>query len=130
MAVTLANRIRVRARSCCEYCGAAEAWEPFFVYHVEHIVACQHRGSDALENLAFACNHCNLHKGTNLTSIDPDSGSLSLLFNPLAHHWAEHFQNEGERIAGITVIGRTTVFLLQMNAPHRAGLRYENLEDV
>jgi hypothetical protein len=28
------------------------------------------------ENLAFACYHCNLHKGPNLSGIDQDSGAL------------------------------------------------------
>jgi hypothetical protein len=34
------------------------------------------------ENLAFACYHCNLHKGPNLSGIDQESGALVRLFNP------------------------------------------------
>ena len=84
MAVPASERRRVRehADSRCEYCRMAEAWEPFFIYHVEHIVARQHRGGDEPGNLAFACNHCNLLKGPNLTSIEPDTGSTTPLYHP------------------------------------------------
>lgn len=121
--------VRERAAHRCEYCGMAEAWEPFFVYHVEHIIACQHGGSDVPDNLAFACNHCNLIKGPNLSSIDPDSGLVTVLFHPRKQIWQEHFRKDGDRIVGITDIGRTTVFLPQMNAPHRAELRFENADE-
>ena len=130
MAVFAADRrlVRERARGRCEYCRMAEAWEPYFSYHVEHIMALQHGGSDAVGNLAFACNHCNLIKGPNLTSIDPDSGKVTPLFNPRTDSWDEHFRRNGEHILGLTAIGRTTVFLLQMNAPHRVELRAENAD--
>jgi len=36
------------------------------------------------ENLAFACYHCNLHKGPNLSGIDQESGALVRLFNRVA----------------------------------------------
>src|SRR6202035_5587940 len=43
----------------CEYCLLPQDAEPFFAYHVEHIVARQHGRSDDHENLALACYHCN-----------------------------------------------------------------------
>ena len=131
MAVSAADRklVRQRAGGRCEYCRMAEAWEPYFSYHVEHIVAIQHGGNDAEPNLAFACNHCNLIKGPNLTSIDPDSGAVTPLFHPRAQSWDEHFVRDWDRILGLTAVGRTTVFLLQMNAPHRAELRLENSDE-
>ena len=104
-------------------------WEPFFTYHVEHIVARQHGGLDELGNLAFACNHCNLLKGPNLTSIDPDTGTNTPLYHPRTQLWAEHFRLDEGSITGLTEMGRTTVFLLQMNAPHRIELRLENAGD-
>jgi hypothetical protein len=97
-------------------------------YHVEHIVATQHGGSDAAGNLAFACNHCNLIKGPNLTSVDPDTGKVTALFNPRTASWDKHFRRKGDSIRGRTSIGRATVFLLKMNAPHRAELRGENAD--
>ena len=128
MAVSVRDRERVRAQAegRCEYCRMANDWEPFFPYHVEHIVPRQHRGSDELPNLALSCHHCNLVKGPNLTSIDPDTGMVTELFHPRLQIWNEHFRLEGDLISGITDVGRTTVFLLRMNAPHRIELRAAN----
>jgi len=74
--------IREMAGGLCAYCRMAEAWEPFFAYHIEHIIAKQHGGPDHRENLALACYHCNFQKGPNLSSIDPDTGKVTVLFHP------------------------------------------------
>ena len=66
---------------------------------------------------------CNRHKGSDLTSIDPLTGVITPLFNPRSQIWLEHFQLEGGFILGLTTIGRTTVFLLQMNETSRLQLR-------
>ncbi|MDB6139323.1 MAG: endonuclease [Verrucomicrobiaceae bacterium] len=128
MAVSTAIRMLVRERSGmrCEYCRMKEAWEPYFIYHVEHIIALQYKGDDSPDNLALACNHCNLIKGPNLSSIDPDTNEVTRLFHPRVQDWADHFHLTGGRIAGLTPVGRTTVFLLEMNALHRIELRQEN----
>lgn len=124
----LKQAVRARASDRCEYCLMRQAWEAFYPYHVEHIIAQQHRGQDDFENLALACRHCNLLKGPNLTSLDPDSDHLVRLFHPREQLWKDHFRIEGGYILGLTNVGRTTVFLLEMNAPHRLELRMENLE--
>ncbi|WP_410001711.1 HNH endonuclease [Singulisphaera sp. GP187] len=57
--------------------------QPFIGFHIEHITAKQHGGSDEPENLCVACGRCNSHKkGPNLTGIDPDTGRIEPLFNP------------------------------------------------
>jgi HNH endonuclease len=131
MAVSTADRRAVRERSGgrCEYCGMIEAWEPWYSYHIEHIIARQHGGSDHLENLALACHHCNFLKGPNLTSIDPDTGKTTTLFHPRTHQWPAHFRVMAGRVQGLSAEGRTTAFLLQMNAAHRVELRGEYLTD-
>ncbi len=73
--------VRERAGDRCEYCLYPQA-QSETTHHVEHIVARQHFGGDDPGNLALACIHCNSHKGTNLTGIDPDSGALVSLFHP------------------------------------------------
>ena len=94
---------------------------------MEHIIARQHRGTDDLSNLALSsCHHCNLSKGPNLTSRDPDGDALVTLFHPRHHIWAEHFKIESAQVFGLTDIGRTTVFLLEMNADQRVDLRLLN----
>ena len=130
MAVSASVRrlVEERAGFRCEYCRMAAAWEPFFFYHVEHITARQHGGTDDLENLAFACHHCNWLKGPNLPSLDPDTGFLTQLFDPRSQNWNDHFASAAGLITGLTGIGRTTVFLLRMNTPHRVELRLENAD--
>ncbi len=87
-------------------------------------------GDSSPENLALACHHCNFLKGPNLSSRDPDTSLTTQLFHPRKHSWQEHFSYDGPRIRGLTPEGRTTVFLLDMNAPHRQELREENLQHL
>ena len=89
------------------------------------MIARQHGGADDLNNLALACDRCNLYKGPNLTGIDPTTGNLVILFNPRQEKWAEHFMMERGFIVGLTPTGRTTVRVLNMNALHRVKLREE-----
>lgn len=92
-------------------------------FHVEHIIATKHRGSDAESNLALACDHCNLHKGANLSGIDPDPNALTRLFNPRIDAWENHFERDGPYIRARTAVGRTTEWVLQLNAQERVTLR-------
>ena len=116
--------VRDRAGNRCEYClHPQEHCET--THHVDHIVARQHLGTDALLNLALACIHCNSHKGPNLTGIDPDSGAIVTLFNPRRDRWADHFTLRGAFIVGLTPTGRTTVYVLAMNARRRLNVRAE-----
>ena len=73
----------------------------------------------------LACQHCNWHKGTNLSGVDPDTGRLTRLFNPRTDTWATHFRFDGVRIEGRTDVGRTTAAVLNMNEPERVELRSE-----
>ncbi len=107
--------VRDRAVDRCEYCRLPQEALPLLTFHVEHITAKQHGGSDDADNLAFACHHCNLHKGPNLPGIDPEMGEIVRLFHPRRDAWIDHFASRGAWIVGITPIGRTTVRTLAMN---------------
>ena len=117
------QRIRRRANNQCEYCRVQERHLPFASFHLDHIIASQHGGGDDEGNLAWSCHECNLHKGTNLTSIDPDTGKIVLLFHPQRDKWTVHFEWDGNFIRGKTENGRATVWLLQMNSSERVELR-------
>ncbi len=114
--------VRTRAHNRCEYCRIHQRYYTI-TFHVEHIIARQHRGSDDDANLALACHFCNRHKGPNLTGIDPVSGQVTRLFNPRTDKWDEHFAIQNGLIAGLTDVGRTTVEVLKFNAPERIRLR-------
>lgn len=124
MKPSLRRRVWVRAGGRCEYCGMPSTYAdaPF---QLDHIIAAQHREATSLPNLALACYHCNLHKGPNLTGIDPASGSLTRLYNPRSDLWAEHFTWRGARCIGLTPIGRTTIAVLAINDPAYVLLRRE-----
>ena len=112
-----------RAGRRCEYCHLHQDHEPFFLVHIEHIVAAQHGGGDGLDNLALACHHCNHHKGTNLSGIDWRTGKIVRLFHPRRQKWQRHFRLVGARVIGRTQCGRATVTLLDMNMRDRVELR-------
>ena len=123
MDATTREFVRRRARDRCEYCGLPQAASPYFAFHIEHIRARQHLGSDDSSNLAFACPDCNAKKGPNLTTISPDTDLIIELFNPRIHVWNEHFAMIGAEIVGISQIGRAMVRLLEMNEEERIAVR-------
>jgi hypothetical protein len=114
--------VRSRARGRWEYCLLRDEVQ-LLPFHVEHIVAKQHGGSDETSNLAWACDRCNAYKGPNLASVDPTTGAVVELFHPRKDNWTEHFRSHHGEIDGITPLGRATVRLLQMNSRRRIELR-------
>lgn len=123
----LREQVQVRASQRCEYCGLPERAVPYIVFHIDHIIAKQHLDEvdESIETLAWACSHCNYHKGPNIASLDPDTGQLTPLFNPRSDNWDEHFVIDESRIVGRTPIGRATARLLGMNKPRLVRLRRE-----
>jgi hypothetical protein len=122
MAHPLLEPVRTRAGGVCEYCHMPEAYSvgPF---SVEHVIARQHGGGDQPDNLAYACDRCNLHKGPNIAGLDPDTGQLTRLFHPRTDSWADHFEWSGHILVGRTAVGRTTVRVLAMNHPVTRAVR-------
>jgi hypothetical protein len=92
-------------------------------HEVDHVVAQKHGGATDADNLALSCALCNKHKGSDLASIDPDTGDLTPLFHPRRQRWSEHFQLLGAMIVPRTPAGRATVRLLQLNHPDRLAVR-------
>ena len=92
-------------------------------FHIEHVLPSARGGSDEADNLALACPSCNLHKGDRTEVPDPDSATAARLFNPRADRWSEHFRWDGYRVVSVTVIGRATVFALQLNHSRRLLIR-------
>ncbi|MCY2978299.1 MAG: HNH endonuclease signature motif containing protein [Planctomycetota bacterium] len=120
-AASMRRSVRQRASERCEYCDLAQSSFPLVSFHVEHVVAKQHGGSDYLDNLCLSCHWYYLFKGPNLSSLV--EGKLTRLFNPRTDAWSDHFAAIGGRIQGLTEIGVATVSLLNMNDPDRVELR-------
>jgi len=128
---TIRDLVRRRAGDRCEYCLLPQDASPLLTFHVEHTIAKQHLDKDIDDPnaLALACNRCNAYKGTNLSSIDPDTKKVVSVFNPRQEMWKHHFLLTEGKITGLTPIGRATVRLLHMNAPQRVELREEWIAD-
>jgi len=116
-----------RARECCEYCLVSQLTDSG-AYHIDHLTALKHGGQTVSDNLALACVDCNLHKGSDLATIDWASEAVIPLFNPRKHNWREHFRLAGAQIVGITAIGQATVRLLRLNDPERVTYRQVLIE--
>ena len=110
--------VRERAGERCEYCLYPQE-ASFLAFEVEHIIAEKHGGATTENNLALACPYCNRFKGTDLGSLDPESGQLTPLFNPRPQQWTEYFRLDGAWIVPLTPEGRVTVAILQLNHPDR-----------
>jgi len=92
-------------------------------HEIDHVVAEKHNGQTAAHNLCLSCWVCNRHKGSDLTSLDPQTGAITPLFHPRQDRWEDHFRLIGTGIAGITPQGRTTVRMLHFNDPDQLELR-------
>ena len=119
---TLDLLVRSRAGERCEYCLLPQ-FSRRLRFQIDHVIAEQHRGATAADNLALCCGRCNRHKGPNVGGIDP----ITRLFHPRVDRWAEHFLWHGTRLDGRTPEGRVTVYVLDMNTTDDLDTRAELL---
>jgi hypothetical protein len=110
----LRRTVHERACGACEYCLVPEALA-FAAHEVDHVVAQKHGGATEAGNLALSCTLCNKHKGSDLASIDPETGALTPLYHPRRERWSEHFRIEAGKLIPLTSTARVTVQLLQLN---------------
>jgi hypothetical protein len=118
------RQVIARAGNRCEYCLVHQD-DAVATHQIDHVVAEKHGGQTVLQNLALSCVTCNLRKGSDLASFDPQSGAVVPLFNPRTQEWAMHFSIQDLRIEGLTAEGRTTVEFLQLNSFERLAERRE-----
>jgi HNH endonuclease len=116
--------VRSRAALRCEYCRLSEE-DAFFAFEPDHIIATKHGGPTDASNLALACFDCNRFKGSDIASLDPETGVLTPLFNPRSDAWSAHLRIEDGTIVPTTAIGRVTVAILRINLPARVEVRRE-----
>lgn len=112
------RKVIERAGRCCEYCRMSEE-DRIIPFQVDHIVAIKHSGNDDINNLCFACYKCNAYKGSNIASIDYETGNPVFLYHPRKQNWDDHFRLNGAVIEPLTAEGRVTVFLLRFNLSER-----------
>jgi HNH endonuclease len=84
-----------RAKGCCEYCLIPDV-ATFTTHEIDHIIAEKHSGRTESGNLALSCAACNKYKGSDLASIDPESGAIVALYHPRRNIWSENFRSSGK----------------------------------
>lgn len=114
----LKELIRQRAQGCCEYCLLHED-DAYFPHEADHIFARKHRGKTDEGNLCFSCSLCNRFKGSDLSSLDPETEQVIPLFHPRREQWKDHFKVVGAVIQPLTGTGRVTVLPLKLNEAER-----------
>lgn len=126
MRASVRRFVERRAKGRCEYCQVNQA-DRAFPYHVEHIIARQHEGSESPSNLCYACREYNAAKGPNLAGYW--RGQIVPLFNPRRQKWERHFRWNGPRLIGRTRVGKVTIKVLDMNSRLRLELRAYLISD-
>jgi hypothetical protein len=92
-------------------------------FHVEHVIPQSRGGHSQLDNLAWACPSCNLHKASRVEALDPETGNQVPLFHPRADNWEIHFRWDCYDLVGQTPVGRATVAALRLNHLRRIQIR-------
>ena len=75
----------------CEYCLIPEI-AVLAAHEVDHIISQKHGGSTESENLALSCALCNKRKGSDIASLDEETGDIVALYHPRRERWLDHFQ--------------------------------------
>jgi hypothetical protein len=112
----LRQKIAKAADNRCGYCLIDQKISGAQM-HIEYIIPQSHGGASDETNLWLACAWCNSYKGAKTEALDPVTGKIAPLFNPITQRWPEHFfwDDGGLTIVGSTPIGRATVVALNLN---------------
>jgi hypothetical protein len=111
----LRREVTLRGQSRCEYCRLLEV-DSYYSHEIDHIYAEKHGGQTELDNLCLACADCNRHKGSNLCSLDSQTGDIVALYHPRNDIWDTHFElQDNGKIQPLTAKGRVTERVLAFN---------------
>ena len=114
---TTRQTVAQRADFRCEYCRV-QAEFAYFPFHIEHIISLKHGGLTHLDNLAYACQICNLSKGSDIATFLNDMEDIVRFFNPRKDIWQEHFEvDKSGWITSLTDIAAATIKILDLNHP-------------
>ena len=64
-----------RAGNQCEYCLLHQDLAAS-LHQIDHVLAEKHGGQTTLDNVALSCTVCNRRKGSDLSSVDPETGAI------------------------------------------------------
>ena len=112
--------VREAYRRCCGYCGVCEH-NVGGMLEIDHFRPLRHSGTNALDNLVYACTTCNRFKGDYWPAPDvPESLSLLHPGRDKSTHLLETVEG---RLAGLTPRGWFHIERLHLNRPQLIALR-------
>jgi hypothetical protein len=111
LTASIREQVRQRAQCACEFCGVTEI-DTGGMLTIDHFQPRSQEGSDALENLIYACITCNQYK----QDYWPRTDMAPMLWNPRQEFASQHFveQENGELLA-LTPTGEFTLRRLRLN---------------
>jgi hypothetical protein len=115
---SLRRFVAERAGFRCEYCLLHES-DSYSPHQIDHIISRKHGGQSDSDNLAYACLRCNAWKGSDVGSVDAETGAFASLFNPRRQRWDDHFVLRVAVIEPLTAEGKATARLLKLNLDKR-----------
>jgi HNH endonuclease len=111
ISANIRQQVRQRADCACEFCTVREE-DAGAALTIDHFRPKSKGGSDAIDNLVYACPSCNQYK-QNYWPTDAESVPL---WNPRDGDWAEHFtEGESGQLIGLTTVGAFTIGHLRLN---------------
>ena len=111
LSANLREQVRQRAGYACEFCSISEV-DVGGLLTVDHFHPQSKDGSDALENLIYACINCNQYK----QNYWPRNDDALQLWNPREALFLEYIvEIENGRLVALTVTGEFTLRRLRLN---------------
>ena len=98
---SLRRLVAKRSRDCCEYCLQPEIFS-YTPHEVDHIIAEKHNGKTVEDNPGLACKLCNIYKGSDIASVDPETQTTTPLYHPRHDRWQDHFILQDSEFIGLT----------------------------
>ena len=111
LSADLREQVRRRADCACEFCGISEI-DVGGLLTIDHFHPRSKGGAETLENLIYACIHCNQYK----QNYWPRDDIAPRLWNPRESFASLHFiESEDGRLIALTIVGEFTMRRLRLN---------------
>ena len=111
LSTDLREQARQRADCACEFCGISEI-DVGGLLTIDHFHPRSKGGTETLDNLIYACIHCNQYKH----DYWPHDDLAPRLWNPRELLISPHFvESEDGRLIAVTIVGDFTMRRLRLN---------------
>ncbi len=110
LSADLCEQVRQRADCACEFCGVSEI-DVGGLLTIDHFHPRSKGGAETLENLIYACIHCNQYK----QDYWPRDDLAPRLWNPRESFGSRPFvESEDGRLIALTIVGEFTIRRLRL----------------